>query len=216
VQVQKSESDLRIFIALDIDDAIRACISSFLDGVRNFAPDAGWARPESLHVTLKFIGEKPPESVEEVKRALTHIRSAPFELAFRGYGFFPTPKAARVFWIGIESGPPLAHLATAVEAATASLGIPKEGHNFSPHLTLARRRGSSGAPRREKNDAPDQDFQRLQQKLAAMPAPDVGTMTAREFFLYQSQLSRSGARYSKLERFALCEDDPPSPGRHNP
>jgi len=209
-------SYLRIFIALDIDDAIRARISSFMDGVRNFAPDGGWARPESLHVTLKFIGEKPPESVEEIKRALARIRTAPFELAFRGYGFFPTPRAARVFWIGIESGPPLAHLANEVETTTATLGIPKEGHAFSPHLTLARRRGGSGAPRPDKGDAPNQAFQRLQQKLAAMPAPEFGTMTAREFFLYQSQLSRSGARYTKLERFALREDDPPPAGPHNP
>ena len=75
-------SYLRIFIALDIDDAIRARISSFMDGVRNFAPDGGWARPESLHVTLKFIGEKPPENVEEIKLALARIRATPFELLF--------------------------------------------------------------------------------------------------------------------------------------
>jgi len=206
---------LRIFIALEIDDAIRARISRFLDGVRNFAPDAVWVRPESLHVTLKFIGEKPPEPVEEIKHALARIRATPFELSFRGYGFFPTPKAARVFWIGIEADSQLANLATTVEDTGASLGIPKEDRAFSPHLTLARRRGGSGAPQ-DKNDAPNQAFQHLQQKLAAMPAPDFGTMTAREFFLYQSQLSRSGARYTKLERFALREDDPPPAGPHNP
>jgi len=36
-----------------------------------------------------------------------------------------------------------------------------------------------------------------------MPQPEFGTMTAREFFLYQSQLSPGGSRYIKLERFAL-------------
>jgi 2'-5' RNA ligase len=207
---------LRIFIALDIDDAIRVRISSFLDGVRNFAPDAGWVRPESLHLTLKFIGEKPPEQVEEIKHALARIRTTPFELSFRGYGFFPTPKTARVFWVGIAADSQLTKLATTVEATTAALGIPKEDHAFSPHLTLARRRGGSGAPRRDKSDAANPAFERLQQKLAAMPAPDFGTMTAREFFLYQSQLSRSGARYTKLERFALRDDDPPPAGPHNP
>ena len=212
----QSEPALRIFIALDIDDAIRTRISSFLDGVRNFAPDAGWVRPESLHVTLKFIGEKPAESVEEIKHALSRIRATPFELSFRGYGFFPTPKAARVFWVGIEADAQLTKLATTIEDATATLGIPEEDHAFSPHLTLARRRGGSGAPRRDKSDAANRAFERLQQKLAAMPAPDFGIMTAREFFLYQSQLSRSGTRYTKLERFALHEDDPPPAGPHNP
>ena len=49
---------MRIFIALDIDDAIRKRIELFMDGVRGFAPEARWVRPESLHVTLKFIGNK--------------------------------------------------------------------------------------------------------------------------------------------------------------
>ena len=52
---------MRLFIALDIADDIRERIARFMDGVREFAPDARWVRPESLHVTLKFIGEQPPE-----------------------------------------------------------------------------------------------------------------------------------------------------------
>ena len=61
---------MRVFVALDIDDAIRARLEVFLDGVRGFAPEARWVRPESMHVTLKFIGEKPSETVEEIKKAL--------------------------------------------------------------------------------------------------------------------------------------------------
>ena len=49
---------MRLFIALDIDDAIRQRITRFVDGVQGFAPEARWAKPESLHVTLKFIGEQ--------------------------------------------------------------------------------------------------------------------------------------------------------------
>ena len=100
---------MRIFIALDIDDAVRQRIQRFIEGVSGFAPDARWVRPESLHVTLKFIGEKPIETVEEIKRALSGVRAEPVEITFRGYGFFPTAKAARVFWVGIESGTQLSH-----------------------------------------------------------------------------------------------------------
>jgi 2'-5' RNA ligase len=124
-------------------------------------------------------------------------------MSFRGYGFFPTLKAARVFWVGIESGPPLASLAKAVDEATAALGVPKEDRPFSAHLTLARGGGGSGAPRWQKADGPNKNFQRLQEKLAALPKPEFGTMTAREFFLYQSQLGRGGARYTKIARFVL-------------
>jgi RNA 2',3'-cyclic 3'-phosphodiesterase len=194
---------MRLFIALDIDDAIRKRIQRFLEGVSGFAPDARWVRPESLHVTLKFVGEKPIETGEEIKRALSAVHAESFEISFRGYGFFPTTKAARVFWIGIESGPQLPCLAKAVDEATFTLGIAKEDHAFTPHLTLARGGGRSGAPRWHKRDAANKNFQHLQEKLAALPTPDFGTMAAHEFFLYQSQLSQGGSRYTKIARFGL-------------
>ena len=194
---------VRLFIALDIDDAIRERMAGFMDGLRGFAPDARWVRAESLHVTLKFIGEKPADFVTRVTEALGGIRMPPFEIAFRGYGFFPTAKSARVFWAGLQAGPELQKLAEAVDAVTASLGVEKEEHAFSPHLTLARRSGGSGTPRRQKGDGPNRVFQKLQEKLGAMPEPEFGTMTAREFFLYQSQLSPKGSRYTKLHSIPL-------------
>jgi len=194
---------MRVFLALDIDDAIRDRISRFMDGVREFAPDARWVRPESLHVTLKFIGEKSAEAVEQIKEALAAVKGQPVEMGFRGHGFFPTAKSARVFWVGIESGPALASLANAVDDVTAGLGIPKEERAFNAHLTLARGGGGSGSPRRQNGGRPSKNFQRLQEKLSALSASDFGTMTAHEFFLYQSQLSRGGSRYTKIARFAL-------------
>lgn len=196
---------MRLFIALDIDDAIRERITRFLDGVSALAPDARWAKPESLHVTLKFIGEQPEAAVERIKQALATIAASRAEIYFRGYGFFPTAESPRVFWIGLEAGPQLAALATAIDEGMASLGIPKEDRAFSRHLTLARGRDGSGSPRRNKTDGPNHTFQRLQEKLAALtaPAPEFGTMIAREFFLYQSQLSPKGSKYTKLARFDL-------------
>jgi 2'-5' RNA ligase len=194
---------MRIFVALDIDDAIRGRITRFLDGVRGFTPDARWVRPESLHVTLKFIGEKPEEELGRIKRALGTIAAEKFEMNFRGYGFFPGARAPRVFWVGIESGPALSSLAATVDEKLASLAIPREEHAFNPHLTLARGGGGSGSPRKQKSDRPNRSFQRLQEKLAALPAPEFGTMTSREFFLYQSQPSPGGSKYTKLAGFSL-------------
>jgi 2'-5' RNA ligase len=194
---------MRIFIGLDIDGAIRERIQLFMEGVHGFAPDARWVRAESLHVTLKFIGEKPEETVDAIKGALPAIRTDAVDVTFRGHGFFPGAKAPRVFWVGVEAGPQLTALATAVDSVTATLGIPKEEHSFSPHLTLARGGGRSGTPGRQKGDSPNQTFPRLQEKLAVMPTPDFGTMTAREFFLYQSQPMRGGSRYTKIAHFPL-------------
>jgi 2'-5' RNA ligase len=194
---------MRLFIALDIDDAIRERLARFVDGVRNFAPDGRWVKPESLHVTLKFIGEQPDAAVGKIKEALGTVAAVTTEINFRGYGFFPTAKSARVFWIGMEAGAALAALAAAIDDKTAGLGIPKEDRAFSPHLTLARAAGGSGSPRRQRRDRPNRAFSYLQEKLSALPSPEFGTMTPREFFLYRSQLSPKGSKYTKLERFKL-------------
>jgi RNA 2',3'-cyclic 3'-phosphodiesterase len=194
---------MRLFIALDIDDAIRERIMRFMEGVQPFAPDARWMKPESLHVTLKFIGEHPDSGVEQMKAALRGVSAAGTPIHFRGYGFFPTAKSVRVFWIGMEAGSELAALAARIDETTSALGIPREDRAFSPHLTLARAPGRSGSPRHLEKDRPNRAFQRLQEKLAALPASEFGTMTPREFFLYQSQLSPKGSKYTKLERFEL-------------
>ncbi len=194
---------MRVFIGIDLDPEVRARISRFLDGVQGFAPDARWVRPESLHVTLKFIGEQKPEQVESIADRLRQVEASAFEIRSGGYGFFPTAKAPRVFWIGIHAAPQLAELAGSIDMATAELGIPREDRPYSPHLTLARAGGRSGSPKRQKGDDPNTIFAVLDKRLAAMPELDFGTMMAREFILYQSQLSPAGSKYTKLQRFPL-------------
>jgi 2'-5' RNA ligase len=194
---------VRIFIGIDLDDAIRTGIARFLDGVRGFAPDVRWVTVDSLHITLKFIGEQKTEQVETIRERLRRIESPPIEIRLASSGFFPTARSPRVFWIGIESGPQLAQLARDIDTAAAELGIPREERAFSPHLTLARGSGGSGSPKWRKSDRPNSDFSVLDKRLAAMPALDFGTMTAREFILYQSQLSPKGSKYTKLQRYPL-------------
>lgn len=194
---------MRLFVALDIDDSIREKITRFLEGVREFAPDARWLRPESLHVTLKFIGERPEEEVGRIERSLATIEAEKVEMQIRGHGFFPNARAPRVFWIGIETNSRLSMLASQVEHQLSELNIPKEEHAFNAHLTLARRGGGSGSPSWRKGDGANLNFKRLQEELSTRPAPDFGKMTAQEFVLYQSQLSPRGSKYTQLAAFPL-------------
>ncbi|MBZ5665991.1 MAG: RNA 2',3'-cyclic phosphodiesterase [Acidobacteriia bacterium] len=194
---------MRIFIGIDLAPEIRTRIERFLEGVQGFAPDARWARPESLHITLKFIGEQPLDRVEAITERLRRVDGNAFEIRCAGYGFFPTAKAPRVFWIGIQGQ--LAALAESIDMATSELGIPREDRPFSPHLTLARAGAgrSSGSPKWRKGDGPNTTFAVLEKRLAAMGELDFGTVTAHEFILYQSQLSPKGSKYTKLQRFPL-------------
>jgi len=194
---------MRLFVALDLDDAIRERIAGFTESMKGFAPEARWIKPESLHVTLKFVGEQPDTYVERITRALASIAAPPVKVSLRGFGFFPSPNAARVFWIGMEAGPELPGLAEAVESNLLSVEIPKEERKFSPHLTLARSPGGSGSPRWRKGDRSRNTFHMLQEKLAAQAEPEFGSMTAHNFFLYRSQLSPKGSKYTKLASFPL-------------
>lgn len=198
---------MTVFVGLDVDEEIRGRISAFVAEVRGLVQEVRWVGLESLHVTLKFIGEKPDAAVAEIEKALGSVTAESFEISFRGYGFFPTEKAARVFWVGIEADARLAELAATVEGKLAGIGIPKEERGFSPHLTLARggaRIGSgSGAPGRRTGDRINQRFAKLQGRLKERPALVFGTMAAREFFLYRSWLSPKGSQYSKIARFGL-------------
>ena len=51
-------------------------MTRYLEGVREFAPDARWVKPESFHVTLKFIGEQKDDQVEQIKRELATVRAS--------------------------------------------------------------------------------------------------------------------------------------------
>jgi 2'-5' RNA ligase len=192
---------MRVFVGLDIPREVCDRLARFMDGLRNFAPDVRWVRPESFHVTLKFIGEQKAEQVETLKRELAAVTATPFEVAFRGYGFFPNPRNPRVFWVGIHADDSLPGLAAAVDLAVSRTGIPREANAFRPHLTLSR--SGSGSPRPRPGDHPSGKLARLAEKLSALPEPDFGAMTAREFFLYLSELHPSGARYTKLQAFPL-------------
>jgi len=192
---------MRLFLALDIDPEIRRRITAFRDQMRSLAPDVRWVGPETFHITLQFLGETG--KLDEIRRALEPIKAAPVPLAFRGAGFFPNPKSLRVFWVGIESDENLQLLADAIGGALKPLGFEREHGPYKPHLTLART--GSGRPRPVRSEQATPGLLAVRVKVEAMPPLEFGTMTAREFCLYESKLSPKGSQYTKLSRYPLEE-----------
>lgn len=185
---------MRVFVALDIPEEVRQRIGEFAREMRDRAPQARWVRVDGIHVTLKFIGEVSPERVEEIRRALASVRApAPVEMDFRDAGFFPDERRPRVFWVGIQASPVLAELAGEIERSLEPLGIARESRPFQPHLTLARfeRPSTSGDLRRALAEGGQREF---------------GSAVAREFHLYQSQIGKGGAKYTRLESFPFAPE----------
>ena len=181
---------MRLFTGISISPIVRKNLDKFLQQLRPTA-DARWSRPDNLHVTTKFIGEWPEESLDDLIDALEGIAPVgKMNLAIRGLGWFPNPQAPRVFWCGIEAPPTLAELALATDKALVQIGIPGEKKTFSPHLTLARMN-------------PGTNIRTMQQAVAALSAPDFGSFTAAEFHLFMSELGPAGSKYTKLADFPL-------------
>ena len=194
---------MRLFIAIDIEDSIRSSLAEFVEQVRGYAPQARWQRAESLHLTLKFLGETAEERAARVRELLAQVQHPEVTIRFAGTGFFPTPRAARVFWAGVEGGEPLASLAQKIDEAMAQAGFEREQRAFHPHLTLARSSSRASGNPHQSARGQAAAFRALAEHLPEAP-PEFGTMTAREFYLYQSKLGPKGAQYTKIARFPLA------------
>ena len=195
---------MRLFVALDLDQAVRDRVQHFIESIRLLVPDGRWVRPESMHVTLKFIGATTASQCEQIKSALANIRSAPLNISLSGFGFVPDSQKPSVFWIAIEPADELATLARAVDEALLPLGIAGEKAPFRPHLTLARAGTRSHKGSQAGNaTAQNSPLVRLKENLAAGHLPEFGTMAAREFFLYESHLLSGGSHYTKIAHYPL-------------
>lgn len=183
---------MRIFVAIDLPRTIIAALASLQQQLHPVTNSVRWVDPESLHVTLKFIGETPEQKVKEIDSTLRDVHGKAFRLAARGLGFFPNPRSPRVFWVGLE-GEQLAALTGDIEGRLEKLRIPREKRPFKPHLTLARSRG-------DRMDAS------IVAAVAGLETRDFGRFEVDRFFLYQSTLGREGAMYVKLYEYLLTTE----------
>jgi len=197
---------MRLFVALDIDSEIRRRIGEFRNQMRTLAPDVRWVGPETFHVTLQFLGES--EKLDEIRGALQQVKGTAVPMAFRSAGFFPNPKSPRVFWIGIESNEHLQKLANSIGAALKPLGFERDAGPYKPHLTLAR--AGSGRPKPVRGEQSAPGLLAVRAKLESLAPVEFGRMTAREFCLYESKLSPTGAQYAKMARYSLSESALPA------
>ena len=183
----------RSFFAVELSAEIAVEVRRIQGELKDRAVGVRWVRPESIHLTLKFLGEVDPDRIEGiVHKAEEAIQGVgPFSVRIRGGGGFPTAQNPRVIWIGVEdhSGM-LKELQTRVEAGMAELGFTQEQRGYTPHLTVGRLRSGKGR-------------KALAQALDAIRASDLGKMEVREVILFRSHLKPTGAEYTKLGSFPL-------------
>ena len=186
---------IRVFIAIDIPDDVRAAIgkAQALFKRADVGVKISWTKVENLHLTLQFLGNVEEAVAEKVKSALQSVAAQhpPFELTVYGAGVFPNERRARVIWVGCDDAEgKLSGLARAVHAALQPLGFEPEHREFSAHLTLGR----------VKLPRPDVALTRA---LDSLKNTSFGTLRAEAIHLFESRLHPEGSRYTKLSTHAL-------------
>lgn len=181
---------MRTFIAIELEEPIRRSLGAIRERSPLRDRAVRWVKPESIHLTLKFLGEIEPEVVFEVsaamERAVTGV--APFMVEVGGVGCFPSARNPRVLWVGVDSPEnTLLPLQAAVETELGAIGFKREKRAFTPHLTLARVRGRIGSFSLE--------------DLGETEGPGEQEVTA--ITLFQSELKPSGAVYVPLATVPL-------------
>ena len=61
---------MRVFIAIDVPNDIRKALGDVQRALRPLTGTARWVAPESIHITLRFLGEVPEKRLEDIDAEL--------------------------------------------------------------------------------------------------------------------------------------------------
>ncbi len=177
---------MRLFVALELGGSARTALAAW--GAEVAARDRALraTAPAGLHLTLAFLGARPPADVAPLEAALPAAVAAgpwPGELAVSGGVWLPERRPSVLTVAVADPGDVLAALQSRVtDACREAVGWEPERRRFRPHVTVARlRRGS--IPRTYDVAEPP-----------GVPVPATGVA------LFSSVLEQAGARHEVLAR----------------
>lgn len=183
---------IRTFIAIAIPDHIRESIGDFQNRLRKTGANVKWIRPESIHITLKFLGDVPVEGIDDIAEMVQKAvrQRGPFEVSVGGVGTFPNDRRPRVLWIGVEKGSEsISDIARGIDGALSELGYEREKRKYSAHLTIGRVRSPKGI---------DSAITTMHSDGFEWETFHVGSVD-----VMKSQLLPTGAVYTKLREIKL-------------
>ena len=196
---------IRAFVAIELSPELRAAIAQaqaqhkdrLMREIRRANADVRiqWVRPDSIHLTLKFLGNVAEDTLADIESAMHSVVEgrAPFSLEAGGLGVFPHLRSPRVVWIGLSGAvEQLTRLAGDLDAALGEVGFAREPRLSQPHLTLGRIKERS----REVGRA-------LSETGVLSQGGTVGTLAVSGISLMKSDLRPSGAVYTRLFEAAL-------------
>ena len=189
---------IRAFIAIELPGAILAELDDVEARLKPQMPrdTVRWVKADSVHLTLKFLGQVPSDQLDLIMSSLRSAVAAhaSFTLEVAGAGCFPSVHRPRVVWVGVHENDHRLHaLQRAVENAIAPLGYPTEIRDFTPHLTLGR----------VARDVRQVDQKKIGDVVEAAGVGSLGKWEVRQVALIKSDLKPNGAEYTVLTHAPL-------------
>jgi len=186
---------VRSFIAIEIPEEIKKEISSIQDELKkNLGKTRGisWARAETTHLTLKFLGDVPGEKIKTTEEALRLSARGikAFTISVAGAGCFPNLENPRVLWTGIQESEELKNLHAAIEGSLCAIGFGKDEKPFRPHLTLARIKSQA-------------EGKKLSKAIKELGADIKADFIVDSVILFKSELNSKGAAHTPLAKIIL-------------
>ena len=167
----------RLFVALPIPEDVADQLLDLMDGPERLR----WVHADSLHLTLRFIGEVDGATAENVAVMLASLQGAAFDLVLSGVGCF-THRRHGALWAGVSPKEPVAALAQRVDRAVQAASLLVETRAFHPHVTLARWSG------------PQPHIQSWLQRHGALSS---SPWRVDRLVLYESHLGKAGPTYAE-------------------
>lgn len=188
---------IRAFIAVELPGEVASFLARLQDDLRKReqAP-VKWVHPESIHLTLKFLGNIDARKVDAIAAAISGAAKGigPLRLRLGAPGAFPNLRAPRVICIGLEGQTEeLSNLHRNIDRALVPLGFSPEERRFSPHLTLGRVRDKAAPNERRL----------LGEAVSTLKVETSLAFEAMAVSLMRSTLTREGAIYDRLASAAL-------------
>jgi 2'-5' RNA ligase len=178
----------RLFVALDLPDDVREGIVEWQRGLDD--PALRPVRPESLHMTLVFLGYHPEKQIERIAEAVLGVSAPAPEVRLEPEPVgVPRGRRPRLFALDAPSEGAVELQRQVEERLVEARFHQPEKRSFWPHLTVARvkpeRRGSRKPALVESPPGPIPE--RLFRPFAAV-----------RLTLYRSHLRPQGAEYVSL------------------
>ena len=136
---------MRLFIAVNFDDAVRKRFLEIQTRLRSQCIRGNFTRPENLHLTLAFLGETPETKTASILQIIEDVQALPdampFEVSFNHTGCF-THSHKELWWVGANENCQALNRLKAIHSNLIKFlldaNFSVDNRSFNPHITLGR------------------------------------------------------------------------------